>query len=113
MGSEMCIRDRTDSLPTGPALPLPAMGKGYANRIDFVRQKAVFGLIGLALTLCWAPVANADPIPVCPFNQPSGWNGQQCFPQPCVPPYAPGVPPCFMPPPTIAPPTMAPGGIPH
>ncbi|WP_131827611.1 hypothetical protein [Mycolicibacterium fortuitum] len=48
-------------------------------------------------------VAAADPMTVCPPNQPSYWNGQPCFPQPCMPPYAPGVPPCFMPPPQIGP----------
>lgn len=68
--------------------------------MELVSKAAVIGVIGAVLMLC-APAAYADPIPVCPFNQPSGWNGQQCFPQPCVPPYAPGVPPCFMPPPTI------------
>lgn len=47
--------------------------------------------------------AQADPMTVCPPNQPSNWNGKPCFPQPCVPPYAPGIPPCFMPPPQIGP----------
>ncbi|MEV0673121.1 hypothetical protein [Mycobacterium sp. NPDC050441] len=54
-------------------------------------------------TLPGTAVAGADPMTVCPPNQPSNWNGQPCFPQPCVPPYAPGIPPCFMPPPQIGP----------
>ncbi|MCA4755913.1 hypothetical protein H8Z60_25700 [Mycolicibacterium fortuitum] len=56
-----------------------------------------------AATLPGTAVATADPITVCPPNQPSYWNGQPCFPQPCMPPYAPGIPPCFMPPPQIGP----------
>ncbi|BDD99322.1 hypothetical protein [Mycolicibacterium fortuitum] len=55
-----------------------------------------------AVVLPAAP-AGAEPMTVCPPNQPSGWNGAPCFPQPCVPPYAPGIPPCFMPPPQIGP----------
>lgn len=54
---------------------------------------------GSALSV--AAPAGAEPMTVCPPNQSTYWNGQPCFPQPCVPPYAPGVPPCFMPPPQI------------
>ncbi|WP_454789325.1 hypothetical protein [Mycolicibacterium lutetiense] len=50
-----------------------------------------------------AAPARADPMTVCPPNQPSNWNGKPCFPQPCMPPFAPGIPPCFMPPPQIGP----------
>ncbi|WP_441958647.1 hypothetical protein [Mycolicibacterium houstonense] len=56
-----------------------------------------------ATSLSAAALAGAEPMTVCPPNQPSYWNGQPCFPQPCVPPYAPGIPPCFMPPPQIGP----------
>lgn len=56
-----------------------------------------------ATALTGTPTAQADPMTVCPPNQPSGWNGQQCLPQPCVPPYVPGTPPCFMPSPQIGP----------
>ncbi|MGV0771776.1 hypothetical protein [Mycobacterium syngnathidarum] len=56
-----------------------------------------------ATSLFTAAQADADPMPVCPPNEPSYWNGQPCFPQPWVPPYAPGIPPCFMPPPQIGP----------
>jgi hypothetical protein len=60
-------------------------------------------VLAAATALSGAVSAMADPMTVCPPNQPSYWNGQPCFPQPCVPPYAPGIPPCFMPPPQIGP----------
>jgi hypothetical protein len=56
-----------------------------------------------AAALQAAPESAAEPMTVCPPNQSTYWNGQPCFPQPCVPPYAPGIPPCFMPAPQIGP----------
>lgn len=60
-------------------------------------------MFALAALVSLAAAAKADPMTVCPPNQPSFWNGQPCFPQPCMPPYAPGTPPCFMPPPQFGP----------
>lgn len=60
-------------------------------------------LVTVAVSVPAAAPAGAEPMTVCPVGQPSYWNGQPCFPQPCVPPYAPGIPPCFMPPPQIGP----------
>lgn len=62
---------------------------------------AITAAIVAGSALAVAALAGAEPMTVCPPNQPSYWNGQPCFPQPCVPPYAPGIPPCFMPPPQI------------
>lgn len=77
------------------------------NRIFTANSLAAFAAIAVALVAATAlpdaPMAGAEPMTVCPPNQPSYWNGQPCFPQPCVPPYAPGIPPCFMPPPQIGP----------
>ena len=62
----------------------------------------VASIAGLA-ALSAAPESAAEPMTVCPPNQSTYWNGQPCFPQSCVPPYAPGIPPCFMPVPQIGP----------
>ncbi|WP_155946651.1 hypothetical protein [Mycobacterium sp. URHD0025] len=67
------------------------------------RTAIVAAAIVAGSALSVAAPAGAEPMTVCPPNQPSNWNGQPCFPQPCVPPYAPGIPPCFMPPPQIGP----------
>ncbi|MCV7194475.1 hypothetical protein [Mycolicibacterium brumae] len=54
------------------------------------------------------PIAAADdPIPICPVNQPSYYNGQPCAPQPCQAPYQQGMmPPCVMPVTQVCPPNM-------
>ncbi|WP_135453506.1 hypothetical protein [Mycobacterium sp. DL99] len=77
----------------------------FKSSITFLAKLGTAIVTALAATIALpaAAPAGAEPMTVCPPNQPSNWNGQPCFPQPCVPPYAPGVPPCFMPPPQIGP----------
>ncbi|BBY98568.1 hypothetical protein [Mycolicibacterium fallax] len=64
---------------------------------------APYGLISPML-----PTATADnPIPICPPNQVSGFDGNQCTPQPCQPPFQQGMmPPCIMPITQVCPPGM-------
>lgn len=64
---------------------------------------AIVASVAGVAALSAAPESTAEPMTVCPPNQSTYWNGQPCFPQPCVPPYAPGIPPCFMPAPQIVP----------
>ena len=71
--------------------------------LAMLRRAILAAVLTTATALAGTPTAQADPMAVCPPNQPSGWNGQPCFPQPCVPPYVPGTPPCFMPSPHIGP----------
>ncbi|SEB21734.1 hypothetical protein SAMN04488580_11190 [Mycobacterium sp. 283mftsu] len=64
---------------------------------------AIVASVAGVAALSAAPESTAEPMTVCPPNQSTYWNGQPCFPQPCFPPYAPGIPPCFMPAPQIGP----------
>lgn len=108
-GSSACSGDTA-----GMSVPVPA---GYLLGFVIMRLYPVFetyravlattrrvlGGALLAMAVSVPAPAGADPMTVCPPNQTTYWNGQPCFPQPCVPPYAPGIPPCGMPPPQIGP----------
>lgn len=75
----------------------------FKQLLTLTAKLSAASALAAAIALPAAGPAAADPMTVCPPNQSTYWNGQPCFPQPCVPPYAPGIPPCFMPPPQIGP----------
>lgn len=62
-----------------------------------------------AFAVVTPPAAAEDPVPVCPVNQPSYYNGQPCTPQPCTTPFSVGMPPCTMAAVESCPPNMTSG----
>lgn len=93
-----------DSYPLSFSSMLSSNGFTWQSRALATSRAALVAVVlAVAAGVLVAAPARADPMTVCPPNQSTYWNGQPCFPQPCVPPYAPGIPPCFMPAPQIGP----------